>query len=494
MATVKDITTMCKAGQVQEAYEMAKGDLELAQSDPWTQRELGWALNYLMQEDADSGNFQGMLAHLDEMLELDQLSIPQDTILFDNILFKIAGFVKSHIFPTGIDAPTKLSTLFSKLKTYTFEPSKGYSFLLSSVIKCDGWQEMADFLDWWNLDKLTQEDYTPFRMENGKTIMSVAERAYIANSKALLRLNDLGRIEEFLPKLDTLILQHPEMTYPGYFYGKLLLSLGGTPQDALRVIVPFARRKSTEFWVWQLLSDVFVNDQDKQLACLIRAVQCRTQENFLGKVRIKLATLYIQRNQLDLAKFQIDKVTQCYLSQGWHLPYEIDCWIHQPWINTVNSNDKAPIDYMAITNEILGEKTEEAIAVVTYIDPNSQKVAMVYGFEKRMFQRLRFKVGVGTTLKLNYVIESNGKQRILNAGKCLFSSDLYYAKVVEGTIKRKIDWPYAFLQYGNEKAFIAPPLACKYNVIDGETVKCLIVYDFDKKKNSWNWVVINVKR
>ena len=31
----------------------------------------------------------------------------------------------------------------------------------------------------------------------------------------------------------------------------------------------------------------------------------------------------------DLAKFQIDKVTQCYLPQGWHLPYEVDCWIHQ---------------------------------------------------------------------------------------------------------------------------------------------------------------------
>ena len=53
MATVKEITTMCKAGQVQEAYEQAKADMELAPSDPWPQREVGWALNYLMKEDAD---------------------------------------------------------------------------------------------------------------------------------------------------------------------------------------------------------------------------------------------------------------------------------------------------------------------------------------------------------------------------------------------------------------------------------------------------------
>lgn len=33
MANVKDITTMCKAGQVQEAYELAKTDLAARPAD-----------------------------------------------------------------------------------------------------------------------------------------------------------------------------------------------------------------------------------------------------------------------------------------------------------------------------------------------------------------------------------------------------------------------------------------------------------------------------
>ena len=45
MATVKEITTMCKAGQVQEAYELAKADLELYPTNPWVHREMAWALN-----------------------------------------------------------------------------------------------------------------------------------------------------------------------------------------------------------------------------------------------------------------------------------------------------------------------------------------------------------------------------------------------------------------------------------------------------------------
>lgn len=492
MAGLKDIKDLGFAGKAKEAYDLARQDLE--QGQPWGQLTTGWALRFLIEADARNDQYDQIVAHLDELQSLKEIPANELDKIRENVIFWIGLFAKKNLTPTGFDTPTKLSALFSRLKDCKYVPGKGYTMLLEGFMRCDAWPELPDFFDWWNLDNLTTDDYKPVEITNGRKIMSVAERAFIAKSKALLRLNDLGRIEEFLPQMDTLMSNHPEMTYPGYFYGKLLLSLGSTPEDALKVIVPFAKKKSTEFWVWQLLSDVFINDQDKQLACLIRAVHCRTQENFLGKVRIKLAALYIQRNQLDLAKFQIDKVTQCYLPQGWHLPYEVDCWIHQPWINTVTSSDKAPFDYMGITNEILGIQTEEVIAIVTFVDPNSHKATMVYGHEKRMSQKLRFKVDTGTVLKLNFVIESNGKQRILNAGKCKLPTDLNYAKRIEGTIKKRNDWAFAFLHYGNEKAFISPNMVNRYKVTDGENVKCLIAYDFDKKKDSWNWVVVNVNR
>lgn len=494
MPSIRDTTTMCKAGQIQKAYELAKADLEQYPTVLWAQRAMGWALYYLIKGDADSANFHSLLAHLDELKALEQLTIPDDNMIFENVLFKIAGFVKSHVSPTGIDSPAKLSTLFSKLRDYNFEASKGYSFLLQSFIKCDSWQEMADFLDWWNLDKLTQEDYTPYRLDNGRTIMSVAERAYIAKSKALLRLNDLRRIEEFLPQMDNLMESHPEMTYPGYFYGKMLLSLGSTQEDALRVILPFARRKATEFWVWQLLSDVFTNNPNKQLACLLRAVNSRAQENFLGKVRIKLATLYIQRNQLDYAKNQIDRVTQCYLSQGWHLPHEVDYWIHQPWINSVVPNDNAPIDYMKITNTILCAGTEEAVAIVTRVDQNSHKANLVYGCKKRTSQRLRFKVGPGSILKINYITESDGNLRVLSVEQTRFPTDLAYAKVVEGTIRKRVDKDFAFLRTNDGNFYISPNLVRKHELHDNETVKSFIVLDYNKKKETWEWTCISIKK
>lgn len=494
MANVRDITTMCKAGQVAEAYEIAKADLVAVPTDVWAQRSVGWALYYMIKNDSEFGDYAKLLEHIDELKSLDMLTLNNDSMIFDNVQFQIANFIRNHIQLTDIEASSKLSTFFLKLKDYDFKSSIGHSFLLQSIIKFENWTEIVDFFEWWNLDNLTQEDYTPYINQRGQKMMTLAERAFIANSKALLRLNDLGRIEEFLPKLDNLMNNHKEMMYPGYFYGKLLLALGSDSDEALKVIIPFARKKVTEFWVWQLLSDVFTNNEDKQLACLLRAVHCRTQETFLGKVHIKLASLYIKRGMLNSARYHIDAVTRCYASQGWRLPNEIDCWIHQPWLNSTTPDDKDPLDYMAITDDILCDGAEECVAVVTYVDQNSRKSFIIYGKEKRTVQKLRFKVHVGRALKLHYITDSEGRMKVISSTTVQLPSSLDYAKYVEGSIDKKDDKEFAFLKSGSIRCFVSPNIVKKYGLKNGDNVKSLIVYDYDKKKESWNWVCVNIKK
>lgn len=479
------IIDMCRNGQVQEAYNLAKNDLE--QGKPWAVLTTSRTLYYLIKDDAEKGLYDQLVAHIDELSALS----PQE-LTNGHTVFWIGYYAKKHLEPKSISTPIRLSQLYSKLKGFSYAPSVGYSALLEGFIRCEAWQELNDFIDWWNLENLLPEDYKPIKTTTGVKIISIAERAFIAKSKALLRLNDPGRIEEFLPLMDNLMDNHPEMTYPGYFYGKLLLALGGTAEDALRVIIPFARKKATEFWTWQLLSDVFVNDQDKQLACLLRAVHCHTQEKFLGRVRIKLAKLFIQRNQLDYARYQIDKVTQCFLSQGWHLPHEVECWIHQPWINTVSPKSNSPIDYLSITDSILFEGVEEAIAVVTNVDANSHRASLVYGYEKRTFQKLRIKVEAGSMVKINYITESDGKIRILSSVQTRYQDNLDYAKVVEGVIHKNPDKDFAFLKTNNEDYFVSPNVVRKYGIQGGEMVKSLVVYDYNKKKEAWKWACISI--
>ena len=495
MATVKEITTKCKEGQIQEAYDIAIQDLENEPMNVWAHREVGWALYYSIKADADNGNYDQLIEHLNKLKSLELLTMEQDSMIFDNVLFAIGKYVKNHVFLNDYYTPSKLSTLFQALKDYQFKPSNGYSFVLQGYIKfVDYWNEIADFFDWWNLDNLTPDDYVPYVTEHGKKLMTLAERAFIANSKALLKQNDKERIKEFLPKLDALMETHKEMTYPGYFYGKLLLSLGTNEEEALKVLIPFARKKATEFWVWQLISDVFTNDQEKQKACLLRAVNCKTQESFLGKVRIKLANIYIENHQFDKARFHIDKVSRCYLQQGWKLPHEIDYWMHESWLNSTQPNGNDDLDYMAITNGILYDEAEEAIAIVTYFDQNTKRASMIYGYQKRLSQKLRFKTGIGAVLKINYIVEADGRPKLINAVKGNFPNDLQYAKVVEGVVRKREDKPFAFLKTDTQDYFILPSTVQKYKVTDGESLKALVVYDYNNKKDSWNWVCISINK
>lgn len=151
MANVKDITTMCKAGQVQEAYELAKTDLAASPADIWAQRAVGWVLYYMIKADSEVGDYAKLLEHINELKSLDQLTIANDSMIFDNVQFQIANFIKNNIFLTDIEASSKLSTLFSKFKDYEFKPSIGHSFLLQAILKFENWSEMPDFFDWWNL-------------------------------------------------------------------------------------------------------------------------------------------------------------------------------------------------------------------------------------------------------------------------------------------------------------------------------------------------------
>lgn len=493
MATVKDITKMCKEGQIDEAYNLAKADLESRPSDPWTQREVGWALYYLIKSDCERGGYEMLIEHLDELKNLDQLTIQDDSLIFDNVLWKIGDFLKGHVFLNDMNVNVKLSTFFAWLRNYDFKPAKGYSHVLQCYLKYEDWGELADFFDWWNLEKLTDDDYTPFVMQDGKKLMTLAERAYIANSKALMKKGNKERIEEFLPKLEDLMNRHPEMMYPGYFYGKMLMALGSDTEEALKVIVPFARKKSSDFWVWQLLGDAYYKEPEKQLACLLRAVHCKTQESFLGQVRIKLANRYIQQNKLGCAKYHIDKVVRCYATEGWRLPRDVDYWIHQPWITNVEADENESLDYMSITNEILFKGSEEAIGVVTYVDANSHKAALIYENKKRLMQNLRAKVNVGDIVKINYFVEADGAVKVLSCTKASLPNDLIYAKWERGTVIKRDDKDFAFLKTSSADCFVAPNLVKKYNVVNGETVDGLLVFDYDKKKNSWNWICVRIK-
>lgn len=492
MATIKEITTKCKAGEIAEAYEIALQDWKNSPDDVWTQREVGWALYYYIKEDVEQKRTDSFYEHLDKLGELTLLDLISDKLIYENLLWKVAEFAKG--FQTEDFAA--MDTFFSKIQNFHFGPSRPYSLLLQYFIKFEGWNQLAVFIDWWDLNNLTAEDYEQYQMENGKKVMSLAERVYIAYSKALLKLGDQERIAAFIPRIEALMEAHPEMLYPGYFCGKLMIAQGAGKEEALKKVVPFVRKKINEFWAWQLMSDIFRDEPNKQMACLLRAVHCKTQESFLGKIRIRLAELYINSQDFARAKFHIDKVSTCYLQQGWKLPGQLQQWTWQSWLQATQPDGSDPFDYKPVTDQMLFSELSECLAIVTYVDTKARRVALVYG----MKQRAMVKYGhwnlapkEGVVLKLKYTIEGENIN-VISAEQAQGPFKLPFVKIVTGKVDKKANNPFAFLKSDAEDIFLSPAVVSKYNLIGKEVITAAAVYDFNKKKNEWGWSCISIKK
>lgn len=491
MTNIKDIITLCKSGQIDEAFKKASDEYEKSPNDVWVQRAMGWALYYQVRSDLEQGQSDQLLLHAELLLSLSLLTSEQDAMIIDNLLWKLAEFLK--LAPK--DNMASADCVFDIILTHSFRPSKAYSFLLKCFLAFKGWDKMQACLEWWNLDNLMPEDYVPFKLDNGRTLMSLAEQAYIAYAKVLLQNHDIEQIRAFTPKIEALADQYPDMTYPGYFCGKLLLADGANRDEALKSVMPFVYKKMSEFWVWQLLSEFYKDELDTQLACLIRATTCKTQETFLGKVRMRLAQLYMARGEYGHARYQIDKVTTCYQQQGWRIPHELEDWVRWPEVKDANPVGKPSVPFQRLTNAILKSGAQEHIAIVTYVNTKAGGVHVIYGVHKNLMlkdKRLDGPIHEGMLLRLYLYEKRGGAVRVVsverdNAMDIHNPETSSYIKELKGTVNRKNEASFAFINQGSISCYISPALVEKYNLKNGSQAGFIAALVYNKKKDTWNW-------
>lgn len=495
MSKIKDIITLCKAGQLTEAYERAQTDLQATPSDVWAQRGVGWALYYMLKADVHSCDKQAFFAHLEEFAKLDALTA-QDKLLFESILWTMGNFIRQLPKNQFED----IHRLFSLLGSYTFTPSKAYSFLLKAFLGFKQWSGLAAFIEWWNLDNLQPEDYQPFQTAQGNSIMSLAEQAYIAYSKALLMMNDKNKTSQFIPKLEKLIDNYPDMTYPGYFCGKLMLSMGAAQEEALQMVMPFARKKQKDFWVWQLLGDVYKNEPDTRLACYLRATHCKAKEDFLGKVRLKLVSIYYSRKDYNRAKFQLGTFVTNYKQNGWNIPAEAWSYAQDPLIQHAVADKSDGINYKQITRPILYLGAHESLAVAAYVNVAQKYGIIVYSERMRAKVKLsqfHLPVQEGQLIKLYWLPSKvkDGNITILGAETVDSAdfSDNSYLKKIEGKIEKQAYHPFAFIKGKGIRCFISPSLVSKYQLAGNEEVSVLALLNYNKKKAEWAWSCVSLK-
>ena len=399
----KQVKALRQTGRLEEALSMAMDEYGSDPSDIWNKRSLFWVLYEYLKQASEKGDVPGVFENLDRINKIEIINLPDEGMARTN-LFRCMKLLFRSLTDFRND-PSEIEQLANRLCNYSWnivmpKPSPEYSAFLDAFLQIsEKWSGFMEFVEKWNLKNLNEEDYqmrTIFGTK--KTYMSLAETAFIAYSKSLLGNNDQQRMRLFQPELDRLA-DNPQMPFLGYFNAKMLLAMNSDNADVLTEILPFAKRKINEYWVWQFLSEVFEDDEEKHLACLLRATHCRTKEDFLPKIRIKLINYYYDRNDLPRMKHHTEKYIQCRLENGYRISPQIQRIVNSVDLDAIQADDSDPIDYLKITNTIIGvsasTKYGEEKRVTGIIQSNKAKTALFVKHNKKEFAYIPKKLSKG---------------------------------------------------------------------------------------------------
>jgi len=534
----KEVTALRKAGNPDEAYLMAYNDLlakvenTLNTNIPsdlpvgrfmkenghetlwkgdlliWEKRSLSWVLYDFLKSNLAAEKAEVFLKYLSEIKELD---LPgEEKMIFNQLVWQLGKMV-FELAKNPVENKTKVKSMFSLIRDFEFsKPDPGYSFLFKAFHKAlKDSPEYVEFVTWWELENFLPEDFLKEKLENGKEIMSIAEQAYIAYSKKLLdgdakeiegfilpKVIDKHKIKDFLPELDIIIEKYPEYQYPPYYKAKLLFALG-EGDNVLSALIPFARKKQSDFWVWDILSDAFHESDERKLACLCRAMLCGAKDEFLINVREKFSDTLIHIQQYPEAKSEIEHIIQTRNENGWKIPGKILNWTNQPWYKDAKNIENCQSfcrKYASVANEILFGDIPEELVVVEFVNRDKQILSFVQSKEKQGFfkyDRLIRKVKVGDILRVR--LQKTNQEGRYNALTLSVTENDTMSGVLEG-FKGKVTNPLN-KQFGFvNNIFISQDIYEKHHLKNGDEISGKAMISFNKNKGIWGWKVIAVQK
>ena len=495
----KQVMEMRKSGNHSEAYEMAKNDYQQSPDDIWAKRALAWCIFDNLKEDA-SNSWREKFIH--KLEEIKALGLPSDeTMVWKNIVWPINTIVRNCSKEQSMPIDY-LTSLFETIKGMHFvKPSLEYSVLLKAFLTCkEKWMMFTEFCNWWGFENFREEDYVCEVMPNGKKMpVSTVESVYLAYAKQLIEKNDKEAISVFIPKMQELAETHPEMQYPSYYVGKLLLAMGNSGEETLKSILPFVRKKQNDFWAWLLLAEALVKDGEKCMACLLRAVHCNTKEQFLVNIYLLLADAFQQLKYFADARYYLDKYFQVKQDTQTRVSGEAISLKNEEWYSkAAGQTPSYQLDFITISNELLFHDISETDAVVSFVNKDKKMVTVVYGKEKEGFfkyERYVPRLNNGDLLKIRIQeVSADGfmKMYSVRISNTPIASD--YCRLVNGTVSSNMSMTAFFMQAEKESFFIPPIISSKMQLNTGEPISAIVLYSYNKKREEWKWICVKVNR
>jgi tetratricopeptide (TPR) repeat protein len=203
------------------------------------------------------------------------------------------------------------------------KPSILHSLILVEAIKVEQNTPLQfrirDFIRIWGLEHLREEDWEQYRTEEGNTLPSTVEKLIGVYTKEL-KTDGVESSEDFRQLVDKALVKYPKNQNMPYYKATVLISQGKV-QDALTYYKTLILQTPSKFYLWNQTAEL-VEDIDTKIGLLCKALTCGADDEFLGGVRLKLASLLYLKGMRENAKHELERYRETYHNKGWNLKPE----------------------------------------------------------------------------------------------------------------------------------------------------------------------------
>lgn len=381
----REVFRLRKAGESDQALELARRLIQDAPDDEWAIRAYGWSLHDCIKRAGEAHDPREKASLIDELKALviseEDESLfkvrerwideqtrtrhnPDGVDLIDRCItarknddLKAAwrlGQEAVQQFPKDPEASSALgwvirdrlkATLQEErvdrklardlLREYAKLPLIQKPCLLHSMILRDAiravrhsaFPSFISFFRWWDPDSFREEDLisgAPYR-RRGKHVRpdSLRVQAMLALSTSIDDETPEADLEWVSGLTGQAVEDYPDHPWLPYRHGSLLVRLG-EPEKARELILPTVLRDRHEAWAWLALARTYRDsDADLHLACLCRGARCDVHdEGYKLAVYQDLVAEFERREMLPEAKFELERIVSIREERHWkNTPY-----------------------------------------------------------------------------------------------------------------------------------------------------------------------------
>ena len=516
----------------EEGYKLTKEALAQKENDIWARRNHSWSIYYMLKKCVQGGQtaqakhflaeFGALHMSTDEKLlhermeyfykvlnegylevkqliadgryqEAFQVEVTKSSPDSEQLAW-IGYYILKSFNKTGNPSAFETFEVIAKLIA-DFVPSKKLvnKLLLGELIKTPSefWTtaKQSDFLEKVGLFEVMEEDDYQKQEWEGKKIISLAERLHIAYSKALIRERASSeKIQAYIREVvEPILEQFPAMLYVPYFKAKLLLGMGDK-EMGLKAFLPFAKKKSGEFWVWQVFAEAYEEKPELYFSCLCKAMTCKTKPEFLSNIQEKLIAYLVNTSQYSYAKSELERLLQLRQSHKWGVKAIHIHYLEADWYRHNRPENLHYEKHVSLAEDLLGGFSKQSIEVIIHHINKEKKLCSFliaegktgfgkYTSEPELFglYKLHGAEGDGDFFQIKMMEKVSNREHVL-------------LREVKGQVIKKEQQGFAFVS----GAFVEPGLVKKFGLVDGMHVAGEALLAPVKGKEQWSWKLVHV--